>query len=119
MIRRPDGPVSSLPPLPPLPDVLGASDGHASPAPQVEAATPASSAPTRAQLEQAVAQANRQMTAVAPSLQFEIDPDTQVVVIRLVDRQDQRVLRQVPSPEMLAIARALERMHSLLLRTRA
>ena len=37
------------------------------------------------------------MTAVAPSLQFEIDPDTQVVVIRLVDRQDQRVLRQVPS----------------------
>lgn len=114
MIRQPDGPVS---PLPPLPDALGASLGPVSPASQ--AAAPVSPEPTRAQLEQAVAQANRQMTAVAPSLQFEIDPDTQVVVIRLVDRQDQRVLRQVPSAEMLAIARALERMHSLLLRTRA
>ena len=116
MIRRPDGPVSSLPPLP---DTLGASAGHASPAPQAESPAPASPEPTRVQLERAVAQANRQMTAVAPSLQFEIDPDTQVVVIRLVDREDQRVLRQVPSPEMLAIARALESMHSLLLRTRA
>ena len=115
MIRRPDGPVSSQPLLP---DTLGASAGPASSAARAEAAA-VSPEPTRAQLEQAVAQANRQMTAVAPSLQFEIDPDTHVVVIRLVDRQDQRVLRQVPSPEMLAIARALERMHLLLLRTRA
>jgi flagellar protein FlaG len=115
MIRRPEGPVSSLPPLP---DTLGASAGPAS-SPAQAAAAPVSPEPTRAQLEHAVAQANRQMTAVAPSLQFEIDPDTQVVVIRLVDREDQRVLRQVPSAEMLAIARALERMHSLILRTRA
>ena len=59
------------------------------------------------------------MSAVAPSLQFEIDPDTRAVVIRLVDRPDQRVLRQVPSTEMLAISRALARMHALLLRTHA
>lgn len=116
MIRRPDGPVSSFPPPP---DPLGALDVHASPPSQAEAAAPVSPVPTRAQLEQAVAQANQQMTAIAPSLQFEIDPETRVVVIRLVDRQDQSVLRQVPSREMLAIARALERMHSLLLRTRA
>lgn len=113
MIRQPDGPLSSLPPLP---DALGAP---AVPASKPEVAAPVPSEPTRAQLEQAVAQANRQMTAVAPSLQFEIDPDTQVVVIRLVDRQDQRVLRQVPSAEMLAIARALERMQALLVRARA
>ena len=74
---------------------------------------------TRDQIEQAMAQANRQMSTVAPSLQFEIDPDTHDVVIRLVDREDQRVLRQVPSAEMLAISRALERMQSLLVRTRA
>ena len=116
MISRTEGPVSSLPPLP---DSLGAASGQPTAVGRPEAATPPPAAPTRVQLEQAVEQANRQMAAVAPSLQFEIDPDTEVVVIRLVDRQDQRVLRQVPSPEMLAIARALERMHSLLLRTRA
>jgi flagellar protein FlaG len=113
MIRQPEGPVTALPPLP---DALGKPVGHA---PQAAAVAPVPAEPTRAQVEQAVAQANRQMTAVAPSLQFEIDPDTQVVVIRLVDRQDQRVLRQVPSVEMLAIARALERMQALLVRTRA
>ena len=109
----PDSPISSLPPLP---------DALAAPAGQVKQPRPApvvTPVPTREQLEQAVAQANRQMNAIAPSLQFEIDPETRTVVIRLVDREDQRVLRQVPSAEMLAIARALERMQALLVRTRA
>src|SRR5690606_2772847 len=102
-ISQPDGLPSTAPPV----------EGPASP---VAATQPVASPeqpppePTHAQLTQAVANANRQMSAVAPSLEFEIDPDTQNMVIRLVDRQDQRVLRQVPSPEMLAIARALDRM---------
>jgi|SRR5688572_8663685 len=111
----PDVPISSLPPLP---DALAAPASHAA-QPRPAAAVSAPPVPTREQLEQAVAQANRQMNAIAPSLQFEIDPETRTVVIRLVDREDQRVLRQVPSVEMLAIARALERMQALLVRTRA
>ena len=87
------------------------------------AATPSAAAPVaepaRAEVEQAVERANRQIASVAPSLEFEIDPDTRAVVIRLVDRHDQSVLRQVPSPEMLAIAKALERMQSMLVRVRA
>ena len=49
----------------------------------------------------------------------ELDPDTRAVVVRLIDRQDNRVLRQVPSPEMLAIAKALDRMQGMLLQSRA
>jgi len=113
MIRHSDGPVSALPPLPASPDAAKSAR------PGAAAVTPAAPEPTRVEIEQAVARANEQMTAIAPSLQFEVDPDTQQVVIRLVDRQDQRVLRQVPSPEMLEIARALERMQALLVRTRA
>jgi flagellar protein FlaG len=75
--------------------------------------------PSRDAIARAVARANEQMAAVAPSLEFEVDPDTRQVVIRLVDREDKRVLRQVPSPEMLEIARALDRMQSLLLRGKA
>jgi flagellar protein FlaG len=74
---------------------------------------------SRADLARIVEQANRQMGAIAPALEFQIDPDTEQVVIRLVDRQDHQVLRQVPTPEMLAIARALDRMQAMLLRTRA
>ena len=76
-------------------------------------------AESRAAVEQAVAKANRQMSVVAPALQFEVDPDLGQVIVRLVDRQSQNVLRQVPSPEMLAIARALDRMEALLVRARA
>ena len=114
MIRHSDGSVTALPPLP---AALGTAKS-VKPAPAATV-TPAAPEPTRFEIEQAVSSANEQMHAVAPSLQFEVDADTQQVVIRLVDRQDQRVLRQVPSAEMLAIARALERMQALLVRTRA
>ena len=117
MIRQPDGPLSAPHALAETP---AAPSNHRVPAAQTVAPVESVSAePTRVQLERAVAQANQQMNAVAPSLQFEIDPETREVIIRLVDKQDQRVLRQVPSAEMLAIARALERMHTLLVRTRA
>jgi|SRR5688572_27007103 flagellar protein FlaG len=114
MIRHSDGPVSTLAPL-----AAAAASSNAAPPAVTANRAPVAPEPTRAQIEQAVSRANEQMGAVAPSLQFEIDPDTQQVVIRLVDREDQRVLRQVPSAEMLAIARALERMQALLVRTRA
>ena len=105
-----------------LPAPLGAVEANAQPA-AAAAGSPSTAAPAaepaRAEVEQAVQNANRHIASVAPSLEFEIDPETSAVVIRLVDRHDQSVLRQVPSPEMLAIARALERMQSMLVRVRA
>jgi flagellar protein FlaG len=67
----------------------------------------------------AVANANRTIQAFTQALEFEVDADTKKIVIRLVDTQDHRVLRQVPAPEMLEIARALERMQTLLVRGNA
>jgi flagellar protein FlaG len=89
----------------------------ASKAPAVKVAEPAM--PAREDVEAAVERANRHIAVVAPSLEFEIDANTQQLVIRLVDRADRSVLRQVPSPEMLAIAKALDRMQAMLVRVRA
>lgn len=108
-------PTSPAPPVA-LADLV---DVERAAAPEPTVATPPAEAATREQVAQAVSRANRQMAAVAPSLQFEVDPDTRDVIIRLVDQQDRKVLRQVPAPEMLAIARALDRMQALLVRTRA
>ena len=113
MIRHTDGPMTVSRTSAPASDAAAPAKAVK----EVEAAQPPAQ-PTRAEVEAAVQQANRQMSAVAPSLQFEIDPDTAKVVIQLVDRQDQRVLRQVPSVEMLAIARALERMQTMMVRSR-
>jgi|SRR5579862_1575674 len=73
-------------------------------------------AATAQQLKEAVGQANASLQKVASSLQFEIDPDTKETVIRLVDTSDNKVLRQVPSPEVLAIAKAIDKMQGLLIK---
>lgn len=66
----------------------------------------------------AVAHANRMLVELAPSLEFELDGESHRVVVRLVDREDRKVIRQYPSEEMLAIARALERMQGALVEDR-
>ena len=48
------------------------------------------------------------------SLQFSIDDDSGRTVVKVVDRQTEEVLRQIPSEEMLDIARALGKLKGLL-----
>jgi flagellar protein FlaG len=78
-------------------------------------------APTasRDAVEAAVRGANAALAARSAALQFTVDPDTRAVVVRLIDTADNQVLRQVPSEEMLAIAKAIDRMEITLLRNRA
>lgn len=75
--------------------------------------------PPRSAVEAATAMANAALSVRDSALQFVVDPDTKAVVVRLVDTQDNQVLRQVPSEEMLAIAKSIERMELALLRNQA
>jgi len=70
-----------------------------------EAARP--SAPSAAELRKAVEQANRQLDEKSSELSFQLDDETGSVVVKLVDTKTKEVLRQIPSPEALAIAKAL------------
>ena len=94
--------------------VVVAPDARHAPA----ASTPATGASARDQVEAAVQAANAALAVRDASLQFTIDPDTRKLVVRLVDTQNQQVLRQMPSEEMLAIARSIDRMELALLRKR-
>lgn len=47
---------------------------------------------------------------LANSLEFEIDQGSGKTVVKILDRETNAVVRQIPSEEMLAIARALEQM---------
>lgn len=85
----------------------------------VPASTPATPAPSRDAVDAAVRSANAALAARSAALQFTVDPDTRAVVVRLIDTEDNQVLRQVPSEEMLAIAKAIDRMEVTLLRNRA
>lgn len=50
------------------------------------------------------------------NLQFTVDEDTGVNVVRVVDTSTKEVIRQMPTEEMLAIAKALDKLQGLLIR---
>jgi flagellar protein FlaG len=56
----------------------------------------------------AIADANRRLAQKASELTFEFDDSAARVVVKLVDKRTGEVLRQIPSEEALAIARALQ-----------
>ena len=98
----------------------GAAATNAGPRPSAPAAVMTPSSPPSAEaVQHAVGQANEALRAMSQAVEFEYDRDADVMVVRLVDTQDKTVLRQIPSQEMLEIARALDQMHAKLVRSLA
>lgn len=74
---------------------------------------PASAPPAGAEvkpvvaLPAALAEANRALAGRGSELTFEMDAESGRIIVKLIDKDTGEVLRQIPSPEMLRIARAL------------
>lgn len=71
------------------------------------------------ELNDAVKTTNRFMQALSQNLQFSVDKDTNTTVVKLVDTQTKDVIRQIPSEEMLSIAKALDKLQGLLIKDKA
>ena len=52
-------------------------------------------------------------------VEFSLDADSGRVVVKIIDRATQEVVRQIPMEEMLALAKALDKFQGLLLQTKA
>ncbi|MCX8004289.1 MAG: flagellar protein FlaG [Burkholderiaceae bacterium] len=63
--------------------------------------------PDAALMERARSEANRALAQKGRELSFEFDRELGRVIVKLVDTNTREVIRQVPSEELLAIARAL------------
>lgn len=73
-----------------------------------------------AKLQDALDQVKAKVKAVVGTdLRFETDKDTGQTVVQVVDAQTNQVIRQIPSDEMLAIARNIDHMKGLLLKQKA
>jgi flagellar protein FlaG len=62
------------------------------------------------------------MEAVAPraaELEFLMSEDSGEAIVRVVDKETNQVVRQIPGQEMLAIRRALDRLQGILIRVKA
>ena len=75
--------------------------------------------PSSEELNQAVKQIQDVITKSANSLQFSIDEDLGVSIVKVVDTESKKVLRQIPSEEVLKIAKALDTLQGLLVKQQA
>jgi len=81
---------------------------------------PSQATPNRAQIEEAVAKVKQQIQVASNnSLDFSIDDDTRKTVVRITDRASGELIRQIPSQEMLDIARSIDRLQGVLVKQKA
>lgn len=74
---------------------------------------------TRAQLEEAVKTANDFINPINNSIEFSLDHDTGVTVVKVIDVATKDVIRQMPSEEMLSITKAIDKVKGLLVQQKA
>lgn len=65
-------------------------------------------------LESAVRELNASMADQSIGLRFEVDSDTDRLVVKVVDRASGELIRQIPSEEVLRIARLLGKVPGVL-----
>ncbi|MDP5240685.1 flagellar protein FlaG [Uliginosibacterium sp. 31-16] len=75
--------------------------------------------PSRQQIDAAMEQMREALPPVARNLQFSLDEETGRSVVKVVDATTHEVIRQMPSEELLNIARTLDKLTGLLLKQKA
>jgi flagellar protein FlaG len=76
-------------------------------------------APDEEQVTQALKSINELLKTRSPDLEFSIDRDSDRAIVKVVDKETQEVIRQMPSEDALQIAKALDRLQSMLIRETA
>lgn len=73
--------------------------------------------PSDAQLDAAITSANKALAR--NNIQFSVDRASGKTIVRVTDAQTQQLIRQIPSPEMIELAHAIDRMQGMLLKHEA
>lgn len=91
----------------------------AAPVQTVNAVRQPTETPSMNQASDAVKQINEFMKKLSQDLEFSMDSDTDRPVVKVVDQQTKEVIRQIPTQEVLDIAKALDRVQGLLIKQKA
>lgn len=68
---------------------------------------------------QALHSINSFLESVSSTLQFSLDQDSDRVIVKVVDKETNDVIRQIPSEEAIEISKALDKLQGLLLNSQA
>ena len=75
--------------------------------------------PKPEELDQAVKAVNEFVKPFNNALNFSVDQESKTTVVKVIDQSTKEVIRQIPSEEMLALAKALDTMKGLLIQQKA
>lgn len=73
----------------------------------------------RSSVQDAVKRANETVQVLRSNLQFTVDQATGIDVVKFIDIKTKEVIRQIPSEEMVALARRLDEIKGLLIKDKA
>lgn len=88
-------------------------------APQETAKTDAAQRNSVEETAEAVEKIARFVGHTASDLQFTVDEESDIPVVKVIDRATKEVIRQIPSQEAIEISKALDRLDGLLVRNSA
>ncbi|HEU4372950.1 MAG TPA: flagellar protein FlaG [Telluria sp.] len=71
------------------------------------------------QVAHALKSINQVLQDRSQDLEFSVDADSTRTIVKVVDKNTQEVIRQMPTQEALEIAKALDRLQSLLIKQQA
>ena len=71
------------------------------------------------ELQEAVDSMNDFVSSLRNTLNFSIDKDTGRTVVKVIDQATDEVIKQIPSEEMLAISKAIDKLKGLLIEQKA
>lgn len=91
-------------------------DVSASPVPKAVAKAGVSEAdkPGARQLQQSLDDINKVLAGFSISVQFEIDPDYTELIVKVVDQETGKLIRQIPTEEVVRMSKAMDNLKGLL-----
>lgn len=93
--------------------------GGSEPADPMEKVSPVPMAEQKQKVEEATKDVQRFVDQMTNNLKFSLDDESGRTVVKVIDRQTDEVLRQIPAEEMLEISRVLGKLKGLLVEQQA
>ena len=70
--------------------------------------------PGAEQVRQSLEDINKVMVGFSISVQFQIDPDYKELIVRVVDQDTGKLIRQIPTEEVVSMSKAMDNLKGLL-----
>lgn len=72
--------------------------------------------PNKQELVSAVAHLNQYIASAVSSIEFSVDEDSGKTVVKVIDSETRKVLRQIPNAEALSLSKSLDRVEGLIIK---